>query len=210
MRAPTIVLTVFVLPLFACGGGGDGGTPPVSDAVNSVSLSQTNATLRPSEAVTITATARNSAGSSLTGKTVSWSVTQTGTIVNIVPSGASVQVTAVAVGTAQVTATSEGKSAQAQIVVTSQPFPSTADVTVSNNQFDPTPINIAVNGSVTWTWAQGAADHNVTFAATGNPATVNAIAQRNTGADSRTFSVAGTYNYTCTIHGGMNGTVVVH
>jgi plastocyanin len=27
---------------------------------------------------------------------------------------------------------------------------------------------------------------------------------------SRTFNTAGSFGYTCTLHGGMNGTVVVH
>jgi plastocyanin len=212
MRVPKTILAVVVAPLVACGGGGDGGTtPPVTDVVSTVTLSQSSPTMRPADVITISATARNASGATLTGKTVVWAVTQTGTIINIVPSGASVQITAVAVGTAQVQATVEGKTAQAQIVVTNQPFPNSADVAVSNNQFTPEAANIAAGGSVTWTWAQGSVDHNVTFAASGNPAAVNNIAQRSTGSDARTFAVAGTYSYQCTIHGSsMSGTVVVH
>lgn len=204
-------LPVVALSLAACGGGGDssGGTnPPPSDVVSSVSLTRTSASVRPTEAVTITATPRNSNGAALSGKTVTWTVSQTGTIVNITPSGASVQITGAALGTAQVTATVEGKTASAAITVV-QSFPSTANVTVGNNNFNPADLDINAGGSVTWTWAQGAVDHNVTFES-GNPATVSTITTRSTGSDSRTFGTAGVYSYVCTIHQGMNGTVVVH
>lgn len=210
MHVSKPLLAALASALAACGGGGDGGgtTPPVSDVVSTVTLSQSTATLRPTEARTITATPKNSSGATLNGKTVAWSVSQTGNVVSIVPSGASVQITATTVGTAQVTATVDQKSASAAITVTNQAFPASADITVNNNLFSPDAVDVAVGAMVTWSWAQGAADHNVTF---GNgPAAITAISQRNSGSDSRTFTVAGTYSYSCTLHSGMNGSVVVH
>jgi plastocyanin len=164
--------------------------------------------MRPSEVVNITATPRNSGGATLTGKTVTWSVTQTATVVNLSPSGASVQISAAAVGTATVTATVDGKTASVAVTVTNQSFPSTASITVSNNQFAPADVDVAVGATATWTWAQGAVDHNVTFDA--GPTSVTAISTRSTGSDSRTFNAAGQYSYHCAIHPTMTGTLTVH
>jgi plastocyanin len=80
----------------------------------------------------------------------------------------------------------------------------TTSVAVSNNQFSPAAIQVAVGATVTWTWIVGAAQHNVTFA-TGTPSanlSANATYQRS-------FPMVGTFTYQCTLHPGMNGTVVV-
>ena len=209
MRVPTAI-PALLLSLVACGGGGDGGggtNPPPSDVVSTVSLSRSTATMRPADVTTITATPRNANGTAVSGKTVAWSVTQTGTIVNIAPSGASVQITAAAVGTAQVTATVEGKTASVAVVVTNQAFPSTADVSVSNNAFTPDAVDVAVGATVTWTWNSAGTEHNVNFT---GPTGIGSIASRSTGSESRTFNTAGSYTYSCSLHAGMNGSVTVH
>ena len=81
------------------------------------------------------------------------------------------------------------------------------DVTVENNDFDPSTLQVAAGSSVVWAWASGASTHNVTFddgEASGN---------RSSGTYSRTFATAGTYPYHCTLHGtatsGMRGSVTV-
>ena len=81
-----------------------------------------------------------------------------------------------------------------------------SDVTAgANSQFSPSTITVAPGGSVTWVF--GPLTHNVTFAATaGHPAD---IGDTNSASVSRTFNVAGTFTYTCTLHQGMNGTVRV-
>ena len=57
---------------------------------------------------------------------------------------------------------------------------------------------------VTWTWADGSVQHNVTFA--DGPASTT----KSSGTYARTFDVAGSFPYLCTIHGAsMSGTVVV-
>jgi plastocyanin len=72
--------------------------------------------------------------------------------------------------------------------------------------FSPNSVTIARGGTVTWTNSTGI-DHNVTFvAATGAPQTV---ANFTTGEQVRTFTTAGTFNYTCTLHSGMTGSVKV-
>jgi plastocyanin len=83
----------------------------------------------------------------------------------------------------------------------------TTSVTVQGSlSFSPADIQVVPGASVTWTWASGAGEHNVTF-----PSTAIADSGNLT---SGTFTTAmptapGTYNYSCTIHSGMNGSVLV-
>ena len=56
----------------------------------------------------------------------------------------------------------------------------------------------------TWVWGQGATGHNVSF---NNP--LLSSQTLSTGTHSVTFSTAGTFNYACTVHPGMTGSVVV-
>ena len=78
-------------------------------------------------------------------------------------------------------------------------------VTVGNNFFSPADLSVVAGTTVTWTWAAGAVDHNVTFDDGAHSAT------QSSGSFPRTFSAAGTYSYHCTIHGAaaMHGTVTV-
>jgi plastocyanin len=76
----------------------------------------------------------------------------------------------------------------------------------TSNSFNPATVTITVAGMVTWTNNAGI-DHNVTFnQATGVPAN---IPNFSTGSASRSFASAGAFAYQCTLHAGMNGTVVV-
>jgi plastocyanin len=80
---------------------------------------------------------------------------------------------------------------------------STTSVAVRDNVFDPQNIQVARNATVTWTWAAGASAHNVTFTDGTHSSDIA------TGSYTRTFATAGTFNYSCTLHAGMNGTVTV-
>jgi plastocyanin len=78
----------------------------------------------------------------------------------------------------------------------------TNQVSVGNDFFDPANIQVPVGTTVTWTWNSGGTAHNVTFADT-------ASANLTGGATfSRTFGTAGTFAYSCTIH-GQTGSVLV-
>ena len=80
----------------------------------------------------------------------------------------------------------------------------TNQVTVDNNLFTPSSIQVAAGTTVTWTWAQDAITHNVTF--------TDGTSSGDKGAGStftRTFGTTGTFNYSCTIHPGMSGSVLV-
>jgi plastocyanin len=112
-----------------------------------------------------------------------------------------------AAAAALVLTTSCGGGSSSNSVTTPNPTPtgSTSNsLTVSNNLFDPNSTTVPVGTTVTWTWAVGSVNHNVTF----DDGTKSGT--QNTGTFTRTFTTAGTYNYHCTIHGSaMSGTIKV-
>ena len=86
------------------------------------------------------------------------------------------------------------------------PAPSTRTVTLGAASFSPASTTLALNGTVTWV-NSSAIEHNVTFAAAaGAPEN---IPNHTSGSTPRTFGTAGTFNYQCTIHAGMTGSVAV-
>jgi len=76
-------------------------------------------------------------------------------------------------------------------------------VTVLDNAFSPSSVTVAPGVEVSWVWS-GSAAHNVVFNDGGASSEVMATGQFN-----RSFSAAGTYSYVCSLHSGMNGTVIV-
>jgi plastocyanin len=86
------------------------------------------------------------------------------------------------------------------------PGGSTATVTTPNETFSPADVVIPVNGTVSWQFS--GARHNVTFQGTAPPG--GNVPDQDAGTSaSRTFTAAGTYNYLCSRHAGMNGRVTV-
>lgn len=115
--AVTLCLVSGVLTLNACGGGSDGGggpTPPPVVTVASVSVSPAEQTLAPQQTAQLSATVKDAQGNALSGRVIDWSSSQPGAA-SVSSSGV---VTAVAPGSATITATSEGKSGTAQVTVT--------------------------------------------------------------------------------------------
>jgi len=82
----------------------------------------------------------------------------------------------------------------------------TGDITVGNNVFTPSTLNVDPGRTVTWAWSPGGVDHNVTFD-DGSPGSPT----QSSGSFQRTFSSAGSFAYHCSIHGAnvMHGVVVV-
>ena len=76
-------------------------------------------------------------------------------------------------------------------------------IAVRNNQFAPPATTVPPGTTVTWTWAAGVANHDVTFS--DGPASPT----QNAGTFQRAFAAAGTFPYHCTQHAGMNGTITV-
>lgn len=72
---------------------------------------------------------------------------------------------------------------------------------VSDYQFEPSTLTVEVGDTVTWVW-DGAAQHNVVGEGFQSP-------DQSSGAFEYTFEQPGTYEYACTIHPGMDGSVVV-
>jgi plastocyanin len=89
---------------------------------------------------------------------------------------------------------------------TPPPSGSTVTVTTPNETFSPSNVTIPTGGTVTWQFSQ--TRHNVTFQ--GASPSGGSIPDQEAGTSaSRTFPVAGTYDYVCTRHSGMTGRVVV-
>ena len=80
------------------------------------------------------------------------------------------------------------------------------NISVKNNSFSPTPDTVAA-GQVTFTWATPSNGHNVTWLS--GPGTLPAASDTKTSGTYQATLQAGTYSYHCTIHAGMNGTIVV-
>ena len=86
--------------------------------------------------------------------------------------------------------------------------PGSGDVTVGNDFFSPRDVVVQVGGTVTWTWSQGASIHNVTYTRGPSPLPMGSPTQ-DAGTHSNTFMATARYEYACTIHAGMEGTVTV-
>ena len=79
-----------------------------------------------------------------------------------------------------------------------------------NGSSNPAVDTVAVNGTVTWTWAAGVnLPHSVQ--STGSPSFTSSGIQTGAGQTYQfTFSTPGTYQYDCAVHGQlMTGTIVV-
>jgi plastocyanin len=88
--------------------------------------------------------------------------------------------------------------------------PATASVSVQAASFSPSTVSVRPGGTVTWTNA-GPVQHTITPT---NAGQTGAWPSRTMSAQqgvtfSHTFTTAGTFNYFCTIHNGMTGTVRV-
>lgn len=100
-------------------------TPP--PAVATVTVALASSSLNPGQTTQATATLRDANNNVLTGRTISWSSSNQG----VATVSASGLVTAVAAGSAQITATSETKSGSAALTVAAPPPAPVASVTVT-------------------------------------------------------------------------------
>ena len=176
-------------------------SPPSSVVSVSVSPPTLSLTAGGAGQLTATVTVTGSASQGVvwsSSNTSAATVSQTGTVTGVAAGSATIR------ATAQADATKFGESV---VTVTAPGFPSTAEVDATiNNIFSPGSVDIIRGGSVTWNFQ--AIVHNVTFnVATGAPADINATSSTSV---SRTFNTSGTFDYQCTLHGGMTGRVIVH
>jgi alpha-tubulin suppressor-like RCC1 family protein len=129
MRAATLVLLALSASLGGCGGGGDSsgpapsGPPPVAAIV----LDRAAVTLIPGASTQLSASIRDAAGATLTGRTVTWQSSVT-SVASVSSDGL---VTSVGNGSTSITATSEGRSASSTISVVDGAVVGTAGGTVT-------------------------------------------------------------------------------
>ncbi len=74
-------------------------------------------------------------------------------------------------------------------------------VAVTDNAFTPEALQVSPGITVTWTW-EGSSPHNVTFDDAASDTQTD-------GTWTQSFAEPGTYDYVCTLHSGMTGTVIV-
>ena len=83
------------------------------------------------------------------------------------------------------------------------PSPGQNEVWMQNNAFNPATITVSVNATVKWVNKNGTT-HNVVSTGLFSSGDIPAG-----GTFSYHFMTAGTFDYTCTLHSGMNGKVIV-
>jgi plastocyanin len=83
--------------------------------------------------------------------------------------------------------------------------PLLASVQVNTSSFSPALVNLGRGGTVVWLWADTTSLHSVTF---NDP--LLSSQEKNSGTHTVVFPTSGTFNYVCTVHPGMQGSIVVH
>ena len=91
----------------------------------------------------------------------------------------------------------------AAVAACSDNGPEGVTVEIGDNTFSPSQLTVDVGTTVTWTWV-GDQTHNVVFTG-GSPASPS----QSSGTWSYTFNEGGGYSYTCTVHGGPDGEIIV-
>lgn len=201
-----------VVTAVACGGssgGGDGngGAGPELPVLTTVQVTPDASTLfsvAPGNVVQLTVVPKDQNGDDMTGLGAASFSSADEAVATV---GADGMVTAEGAGTTQITAsmTDGDVTEMGSAAVTVQIAPANATVTAPALQFQPTAVDLGAGGTVTWTF--GAVQHDVTFTSAGAPQNIPLL--QNDSA-SREFPDNGTFQYRCSIHPGMSGTVRVH
>ncbi len=205
IRISRATCVVLLLVAAACSSDDGGTAPPVTTTLASITVTPT-LSLQAGAQQTIAAQGIGANGQTMTG--VIFAYTSSSAAIAAVSSAGAVIGLSAGSATITVTGTAAGVSRSATVnVIVSGTLPNAATVTAgaNTNVFTPGTVAIARGGTVTWTF--GALTHNVEFGGTAGaptniPITTNASV-------SRTFSSAGTFNYLCSLHPGMVGTVIV-
>ncbi|MEP7383777.1 MAG: Ig-like domain-containing protein [Gemmatimonadota bacterium] len=207
MMALKVVTTGSVLVLLACGGGDGGSTnPPLSSALDNLVLTPTTLALSAGQSQAVTASGRTAAGGTASGVTLTYA-SSSSSVASVSAAGL---VLGLSQGSSTITVTgTQGavtKSATAQVTV-SGALPNAVTVVAGSATTDFTPASVAIARAGTVTWTFGVLIHNVEFqGGTGAPSNIPNSSNLSV---ARTFATAGTFNYLCSLHSGMNGTIQV-
>lgn len=202
---------VFLLLLAACGGDDGPGVPAPNTTLESVEVTPASPTifsLAPDNTVSLTVVAKDGDGNVISNPDAMSYESGNTAIVTVSASGL---VTAAGAGTTSVTATAThggvSRSGSASVTVRVAPAEAAVSAQLVGTQpsWVPGVVDVATGGQVTWT--VGTVAHDINFTSAGAPANVAAWSD---GSESVSFPTAGTYQYVCTIHFGMAGSVRVH
>jgi len=186
-------------------------------AGNAVTIAKTggdNGSAAPSGQVTYTVQSRDSHGNAKGGVVIDWAVATGGG--SITPAqnttqangNASAQRTLGAgLGAQTATATANGLTGAPAVTFTTTATTVTTVNVGPGNTFSPSAVTIGAGTAVNWEWQGTTVPHNVTFTTVGAPSN---IPDNTSGSVQRTFPTAGTFNYHCTNHVGMTGSVTVN
>ena len=160
-----------------------------------------------------TVEARDAQGAPRAGVTIQWNVTGGGGGTITPPTNATgadgrasvTHLVGTTTGTESVTAAAPEIGAGSSLVRFTT-FVSAAVSPTSNNQWSPASVTIKQGEYVTW-YGVVMVPHNVTFSTPGAPAN---IPNMTIGSAARRFDTTGTFNYECTNHPGMTGSVTVN
>jgi len=186
-------------------------TATAGTAVAIVRTAGNGGSAAPSSQVNYTVQSRDSHGNAKGGVTIDWAVATGGG--SITPA----QDTTAANGNASATRTlGAGLGAQTATATAAALPGAPADtftttsaiittVQVADFAFTPEAITIPSGTTVTWQWQGTTSLHNVTFS--GGP---GSISNRTSGSGQLTFNTQGSFNYSCTNHPSMTGSVTVN
>lgn len=199
-----------VAAILACGGSNGGSTGP-TPVFTSVAVTPSSPSVSVGATTTLTATAKDQSGATFAGApAAAWTSSDptkatvdaaTG-VVSGVANGVSTLTASVTVGSVTHTGTQ-----QVSVVTPSANGSVTATSALSFDPHSVTILRASGTGSVTWTFQS--VTHTVTWDSQPSGATVADIGDSKNQDVARNFTVAGTYQYHCSIHSNMSGVVVV-
>ncbi len=198
---------VALLIVAGTGAGCGGESGPGTSVLTTLELTPATVslfTVAPGNTVTLSAVARDQDGATMAEVGSPSFSSDNGAVASVGQDGT---ITAVAVGTAAITGTltAGGVTRTDVTTVTVAAAPASAEVTTPGLTFQPASVDVAAGGSVTWTL--GPLTHNVNFTTAGAPADIPDLQDASA---SRVFPTNGSFDYLCTIHPQMTGTVHVH
>lgn len=189
-------------------------TATAGNAAVLVKTAGDNGTVAPSGQAIYTVTARDNHSNPKSGVTIDWatangSIAPPSNTTNVNGTASATHTLSATLGAQTATATATGLTGSPATFTTTAANITNVTVGGASNVFNPANITISVNSTVVWNWAgNNTLPHNVTFAVTaGAPTNITDLV---TGNANRQFTTTGTFNYSCTNHIGMTGSVTVN